>query len=128
MIHISGTSDGDRLGASLNNQSFVFPTTDILEAYTMTGALVKPLLQVFEEVVCAWFLSAGFGFLEDSVAFSPNGCLQQRGFLMSGAWMCFWVSPVVFLLGACFSAPVVVLFVVHVSDSRWLLSLQAWLL
>jgi laccase len=30
----SGTPDGDRLGASLNNQSFVFPSTDILEAYT----------------------------------------------------------------------------------------------
>ncbi|KAK0601972.1 hypothetical protein LWI29_029204 [Acer saccharum] len=30
----SGTTDGDRLAGSLNNQSFVFPTTDILEAYT----------------------------------------------------------------------------------------------
>ncbi|KAI9186374.1 hypothetical protein LWI28_016602 [Acer negundo] len=33
----SGTSDGDRLAASLNNQSFVFPTTDILETYTRSN-------------------------------------------------------------------------------------------
>lgn len=33
----SGTPDGDRLAASLNNQSFVLPDVDILQAYYKYG-------------------------------------------------------------------------------------------